>query len=146
MRLRLVLLGLPLLTLSPLLALAEDFQECPSCPQMVAIPALVVFYNLPLGRVAAPLIAIAVLAAIGLVAIGTLFSAMAVNTRLAELLLPMLSLPFFVPIVIAASQSTAKLLSGRPVAEVGAWLKLLAAFDIVFVAACTLAYPLTVDD
>ena len=114
--------------------------------QMVAIPALVVFYNLPLGRVAAPLIAIAVLAAIGLVAIGTLFSAMAVNTRLAELLLPMLSLPFFVPIVIAASQSTAKLLSGRPVAEVGAWLKLLAAFDIVFVAACTLAYPLTVDD
>ena len=114
--------------------------------QLVAIPALVVFYNLPLGRVAAPLIAIAVLAAIGLVAIGTLFSAMAVNTRLAELLLPMLSLPFFVPIVIAASQSTAKLLSGRPVAEVGAWLKLLAAFDIVFVAACTLAYPLTVDD
>ena len=114
--------------------------------QMVAIPALVVFYNLPLARVAAPLIAIAVLAAIGLVAIGTLFSAMAVNTRLAELLLPMLSLPFFVPIVIAASQSTAKLLSGRPVAEVGAWLKLLAAFDIVFVAACTLAYPLTVDD
>ena len=114
--------------------------------QVVAIPALVVFYNLPLGRVAAPLIAIAVLAAIGLVAVGTLFSAMAVNTRLAELLLPMLSLPFFVPIVIAASQSTAKLLSGRPVAEVSAWLKLLVAFDIVFVAACTLAYPLTVDD
>ena len=114
--------------------------------QLVAIPALVVFYNLPLGRVAAPLIAIAVLAAIGLVAVGTLFSAMAVNTRLAELLLPMLSLPFFVPIVIAASQSTAKLLSGRPVAEVSAWLKLLVAFDIVFVAACTLAYPLTVDD
>jgi heme exporter protein B len=114
--------------------------------QLIAIPALVLFYNLPLGDFAAPLIAIAILAAIGLVAIGTLFSAMAVNTRLAELLLPMLSLPFFVPIVIAASQSTAKLLSGRPVAEAGAWLKLLVAFDIVFVAACTLAYPFTVDD
>src|SRR5256885_2752506 len=114
--------------------------------QLIAIPALVVFYNLPLGSVAAPLIAIAVLAAIGLVAIGTLFSAMAVNTRLAELLLPMLSLPFFVPIVIAASQSTAKLLSGRPVAGISAWLKLLVAFDIVFVAACTLAYPFTIDD
>lgn len=114
--------------------------------QLIAIPALVLFYNLPLGDVAGPLIAIAVLAAIGLVAVGTLFSAMAVNTRLAELLLPMLSLPFFVPIVIAASQSTAKLLSGRPVSEVSAWLKLLVAFDIVFVAACTLAYPFTVDD
>jgi len=114
--------------------------------QLIAIPALMLFYNLPLGDVAGPLIAIAVLAAIGLVAVGTLFSAMAVNTRLAELLLPMLSLPFFVPIVIAASQSTAKLLSGRPVAEAAAWIKLLIAFDIIFVAACTLAYPFTVDD
>ncbi|HYS69450.1 MAG TPA: heme exporter protein CcmB [Gemmatimonadaceae bacterium] len=114
--------------------------------QLIAIPALMLFYNLPLGDVAGPLITIAVLAAIGLVAVGTLFSAMAVNTRLAELLLPMLSLPFFVPIVIAASQSTAKLLSGRPVAEAAAWIKLLIAFDIIFVAACTLAYPFTVDD
>jgi heme exporter protein B len=114
--------------------------------QMIAIPALVLFYNLPLGDVAGPLIAIALLAAIGLVAVGTLFSAMAVNTRLAELLLPMLALPFFVPIVIAATQATAKLLSGRPVSEGGAWLKLLLAFDIVFVAACTLAYPFTVED
>ncbi|PYO50805.1 MAG: cytochrome C biogenesis protein, partial [Gemmatimonadetes bacterium] len=67
-------------------------------------------------------------------------------TRLAELLLPMLSLPFFVPIVIAASQSTAKLLSGRPIIEAAAWIKLLIAFDIIFVAACTVAYPFTVDD
>jgi heme exporter protein B len=114
--------------------------------QAIAIPALAVFYNLGLTKVAAPLIAIAILAAIGLVAVGTLFSAMAVNTRLAELLLPMLALPFFVPIVIAASQATAKLFTGRPVSEAGAWLKLLLAFDIVFVAACTLAYPYTVED
>lgn len=114
--------------------------------QAIAIPALALFYNLPLGEIAVPLAAIAILAAIGLVAVGTLFSAMAVNTRLAELLLPMLALPFFVPIVIAAAQATAKLLSGRPIVEAGAWLKLLLAFDIVFVAACTLAYPFTVED
>jgi heme exporter protein B len=114
--------------------------------QAIAIPALALFYNLPLGKVAAPLTAIAILAAVGLVAVGTLFSAMAVNTRLAELLLPMLALPFFVPIVIAASQATSKLLSGRPVIEAAAWLKLLLAFDIVFVVACTLAYPFTVED
>src|SRR5438445_338828 len=114
--------------------------------QAIAIPALALFYNVPLGNVAAPLIAIAILAALGLVAVGTLFSAMAVNTRLAELLLPMLALPFFVPIVIAASQATSKLLSGRPVIEAAAWLKLLLAFDIVFVASCALAYPFTVED
>ncbi|HMG00709.1 MAG TPA: heme exporter protein CcmB [Gemmatimonadaceae bacterium] len=114
--------------------------------QALAMPALALFYNLRFGDVAAPLIAIAILAAIGLVAVGTLFSAMAVNTRLAELLLPMLALPFFVPIVIAAAQATSKLLSGRPIVEIGAWLKLLLAFDIVFVAACTLAYAFTVED
>src|SRR5438046_2358713 len=41
--------------------------------QAIAIPALAVFYNLPLGGVAVPLVAIAILAAIGLVAVGTLF-------------------------------------------------------------------------
>ena len=114
--------------------------------QVIAIPAVGIFYNLPLGRIAAPLAMIAVLAAIGLVAVGTLFSAMAVNTRLAELLLPMLALPFFVPIVIPAAQATAKLMSGRPVGDAFAWLKLLVAFDIVFVVACTLAYPFTLEE
>ena len=114
--------------------------------QAVAIPAVSLFYNLPLGAVALPLAGIALLSAIGLVAVGTLFSAMAANTRLSELLLPMLSLPFFVPIVIPAAQATAKLLSGRPVVESFVWLRLLLAFDLIFVVACTLAYPFTLEE
>ena len=114
--------------------------------QAISIPAVALFYNLPIADRVLQLAAIAFLAAIGLVAVGTLFSAMAVNTRLAELLLPMLSLPFFVPIVIPAAQATAKLLSGRPVGDAAPWLKLLVAFDIVFVVACTLAYPFTLEE
>jgi heme exporter protein B len=114
--------------------------------QAIAIPAVSLFYGLPLGGIALPLAGIAFLAAIGLVAVGTLFSAMAANTRLSELLLPMLSLPFFVPIVIPAAQATAKLLSGRPAIDALAWLKLLLAFDIVFVVACMLAYPFTLEE
>ena len=114
--------------------------------QAVAIPAVALFYNLPLGGRALALAGIAVLAAVGLVAVGTLFSAMTVNTRLAELLLPVLALPFFVPIVIPAAQTTARLLSGRPAAEAMPWLKLLLAFDIVFVAACAVAFPYTLEE
>src|SRR5688500_592453 len=113
---------------------------------VIAVPAVALFYNLPLLRTLSTLGPIAVLAAVGLVSVGTLFSAMAVNTRLAELLLPMLSLPFFVPIVLSAAQATSKLLSGRPITEAAAWIKLLLAFDIVFVVACALAYPFTVED
>jgi len=114
--------------------------------QVIAIPSVALFYNLPLTGIAVSLAGVTLLAAIGLVAVGTLFSAMAVNTRLAELLLPMLALPFFVPIVIPAAQATARLLSGRPVGDVVAWLKLLVAFDLVFIVACALAYPFTLDE
>ena len=114
--------------------------------QVVAIPAVQLFYGVPLLEHAWALATIALLAAIGLVAVGTLFSAMAVNTKLAEMLLPVLSLPFFVPIVIPAAQATARLLAGRPADEIVGWLKLLIAFDIVFVAACMLAFPFTIEE
>lgn len=114
--------------------------------QVIAIPALALFYDLPFGRPFLVVIAIAVLAIVGLVAVGTLFSAMAVNTRLAELLLPMLSLPFFVPVVMSAAQATARILAGRPLADALPWLKILVAFDIVFLVACTLAFPFTLEE
>ncbi len=116
--------------------------------QVVTVPLVLLFYNLPplTGASAAVFAAILLLAAVGLVAVGTLFSAMAVNTRFAELLLPMLSLPFFVPVVTGAAQATARLLSGRPAPEVLGWLQLLAGFDLVFVVACALAFPLVVEE
>lgn len=114
--------------------------------QAITLPAIVLFYNVPFNASFGAIAAIAVLAAVGLVAVGTLFSAMAVNTRLAELLLPMLSLPFFVPIVMPAAQATASLLAGRPIVEAAPWLKVLLAFDIVFVAACALAFPFTLEE
>lgn len=114
--------------------------------QAITIPALALFYNLPLGKPFLVVVVIAVLAIIGLVAVGTLFSAMAVNTRLAELMLPMLSLPFFVPVVMSAAQATARILAGRPISEALPWLKILVAFDIVFLVACTLAFPFTLEE
>ncbi|HET7585117.1 MAG TPA: heme exporter protein CcmB [Gemmatimonadaceae bacterium] len=114
--------------------------------QVVAIPAVGLFYNVPLAPVAGGLALVAALAAVGLVAVGTLFSAITVNTRLSELLLPVLSLPFFVPIVVPAAQSTARMLAGRPVAESLPWLKLLIAFDIVFLISCALAFPYTLEE
>src|SRR5687767_12173310 len=113
---------------------------------LIAIPAVALFYNLPFARAGLALGFVAALAALGMVSVGTLFSSMAVNTRLAELLLPMLSLPFFVPIVLASAQASTRLLAGRPLAEAMPWLRILVAFDIVFVLACTVAYPHTIEE
>ena len=114
--------------------------------QVVTIPALALFYNLPVGRPLLVVTGIVVLAMVGIVAVGTLFSAMAVNTRLAELLLPMLSLPFFVPILMNAAQASWRVLAGRPLLESWPLLKILIAFDLVFVVACTLAFPFTLEE
>jgi heme exporter protein B len=114
--------------------------------QVIAIPTVVLFYNLAIGWAGAAAIGgVVLLAAVGMVAVGTLFSAMAVNTRLAELLLPVIALPFFVPLVTAAAQATAQVFNGRPIAGALDWIKLLAAFDLVFVSACTVAYPHTIE-
>ncbi len=117
-----------------------------SAVQAVTIPALALFYNLPVGQPLLIVSGVVLLAMIGIVAVGTLFSAMAVNTRLAELLLPMLSLPFFVPILMSAAQISQRVLAGRPLSEAGAYMKILISFDLVFIVACTLAFPFTLEE
>jgi heme exporter protein B len=114
--------------------------------QVVALPAVALFYNLPIGSTWPALAGVMLLAAIGLVCIGTLFAGITANTRMAELLLPVLALPFFVPIVLPAAQATAKLLAGKSLSDTMAWLRILFAFDIVFLYACTLAFPFTLED
>jgi len=114
--------------------------------QVVTIPALALFYNLPPTRPLAILSGIVFLTMIGIVAVGTLFSAMAVNTRMAELLLPMLSLPFFVPLLLNAALASVKVMDGRPMAEIWPWLKIVIAFDLVFLVACTLAFSFTLEE
>jgi heme exporter protein B len=113
--------------------------------QAIALPTVALLYNVPVGGYVWPLIGVVVLAAIGLVAVGTLFSSMAVSTRLAELLLPLLSLPFFVPVILPAAQATARLMSGRALSEVAGYIDILASFDVVFLVVCTLLYPYTLE-
>jgi len=117
-----------------------------SAVQVVTIPALAIFYNVSMGREWLVVTVIVLLAMIGIVAVGTLFSAMAVNTRLAELLLPALSLPFFVPVLMSAAQISARVLAGRPLAESSGYLKILIGFDVVFLIACTLAFAFTLEE
>jgi heme exporter protein B len=114
--------------------------------ETLGVPLFVLFFNVSLGAALAPLVGVLALAAVGLVAVGTLFSAMVVRTRFAELMLPVLLLPFFLPPLISAVQVTVKLLAGRPLSEAAAWLKLLAAYDIAFVTLATLLFPHTVEE
>jgi len=110
------------------------------------LPMFVLFFNVAVGHVLLPLVVVIALATVGFVAVGTLFSAMVVRTRFAELMLLVLLLPFLLLPLTYAVQATARLLADRPLSEVAGWLKLLAAYDIVFLAVASWLFPYTVGE
>jgi heme exporter protein B len=114
--------------------------------ELVTLPLFTLFFNVSVWSILPGLLAVMALATIGFVAVGTIFSAMAVRTRFAELLLPVLLLPFMVPPLIGAVQMTTRLLADRPLSEMVGWLRLLALYDIVFVTLCTLTFSSVVDE
>ncbi|MCH7569409.1 MAG: heme exporter protein CcmB, partial [Deltaproteobacteria bacterium] len=64
--------------------------------------------------------------------VGTLFSAIAVNTRSREVMLPILLLPVAAPVLIAAVEATAVIMDGGTLSQIGRWWQILVAFDVIF--------------
>lgn len=114
--------------------------------ECVALPLFALFFGVPVVPILAPLLGVMALATLGFVAVGTLLSAIAVSTRFAEMMLPVLMLPFLVPPITAAVQVTSRLFAGRPFSELAPWLKLLAAYDIVVVVTALLVFEFTLDE
>jgi len=114
--------------------------------QAVTLPLFVLFFNVGLGQALGGLLLTIVLATIGFVAVGTVFSAMVVRTRFADLMLPMLLLPFLVPPVMGAVAVTTRLLSERPLSEQMAWLRFLGVYDVVFLTICAMVFPAIFDE
>lgn len=113
---------------------------------LVAVPLFILFFNLDPSTGWGGAALVLALAAVGIVAVGTLFSAMVVRTRFAELLLPLLHLPFVVPLLIAGVQATTRLLAGRPLSEAAGWLRFLAVYDVVFLTLGAMAFSAVVDE
>ncbi len=108
------------------------------------LPVFVVLHDL--SFLSLPFAATAVLATLGLAAVGTLFSAIAVHTRARELLLPLLFLPVALPVIIAAVSSTSLLLEGGGWRDVGEWLRLMLAFDFAFLVLSSWAFEFVLEE
>ena len=114
--------------------------------ELISLPLFSLFFNVSILHALPALLGVTAMATLAFVTVGTLLSAMVVRTRFAELMLPILLLPFLVPPIIGAVQITAGLLAGRPLNEFSGWVKLLGSFDIVFVTACFLLFEATVEE
>ena len=108
--------------------------------EAVLLALFSIFYNLDLRTGLGPLVVVSFLGTIGFTAVGTLFAAMTAQVRARELLFPLLLLPVQVPLLLGTVKATEAAMSGQPLGEVGHWLKLLAAADIVYVAVGLLTF------
>jgi heme exporter protein B len=101
--------------------------------ELISLPVFGIFYNVRWTEQLGPLLLVIVLATWGLTVVGTLFSALTVNLRLRELMLPMLVYPIMIPALMAAIQLTTPLVAGQPLAgDLLNWLKLLVGFDLIY--------------
>lgn len=103
--------------------------------ELVSLPIFGLFYNVAWTRQFWPLMLVLALTTWGIAVVGTTFSAMTVNLRLRELMLPMLVYPILIPCLLAAIQLSAVLIAGKPIeGDLAVWLRLLAGFDVIYTA------------
>lgn len=114
--------------------------------EAITLPLFVLFFNVDLTHALPGIVAAMLLASAGVVAVGTLFSAIVVRTRFAEVMLPVLLLPFMVPPLVFAVQITVRLFAGRGLSEVLGGLRLLVAYDVVFITLSVLLFAAVVDE
>lgn len=113
--------------------------------EAVVVPVAMVLYQVSLPPGWPALIGVTVLGTIGFVTLGTFYSAMSSRSRAREVLLPLLLFPMLIPVLLAAVESSASLLGGDPMSEAGAWVRLLGAFDIIFLVASLLAFEYVIE-
>jgi heme exporter protein B len=103
--------------------------------EAVCMPVFGIFYNVRWYEQLPDLTIVFLLTTWGISVVGTLFSALTVNLRLREIMLPMLVYPMLIPCLMAAMQLSSPLVAGQPISgDLYAWLRLLVAFDIIFTA------------
>jgi len=102
--------------------------------EVIAVPAFgLLLLGPPLGRALPGLVAMLVLGDVALAVIGTLVSAIAVQTRARDLIGPIIGLPLLLPALISVARGIGPLLAGHGSAWPPArWVLILALYDVVF--------------
>ncbi|MBI5953549.1 MAG: heme exporter protein CcmB [Chloroflexi bacterium] len=108
------------------------------------LPIYSMLYNVNLFRL--DLLSVILLGSIGYTAVGTLLSAMSVQTRTREVLLPILLFPVAIPVLLAAVKVSNGLLAGAEFSEVLTPFNILLVYDLVFIAVAFMLFDYVVEE
>lgn len=113
---------------------------------LALLPVCVALFDIDPGRNPLALLAFVALGGVGISAPGTIYAAISSNARARDVMLPLLLFPVLMPMLLATVKGTSLALLGDPQEQLPSWLKLLAAFDLIYFSLGFLLFPRVVED
>ncbi|MDP1715548.1 MAG: heme exporter protein CcmB [Anaerolineales bacterium] len=113
--------------------------------EAIVLPLYALLYNEV--RIFQPaFLGVVFLGSIGYIAVGTLLSAMSVQTRTRDVLLPILLFPVAIPVLLASVKASSGLLNNATFAEILTPLNLLIVYDVIFIAVAFMVFDFVVEE
>ena len=112
--------------------------------EAIVLPVYSILYNTNLFN--GGLLLVILLGSVGYVAVGTLLSSMAIQTRTRDVLLPILLFPVVIPVLIASVKGSMGFLQGIEMADIWPWLNLLIVYDVIFTAVAFMTFDYIVEE
>jgi len=112
--------------------------------EAIVLPVYSVLYGVNLFQPG--LLLVILLGSIGYTSVGTLLSAMSVQTRTRDVMLPILLFPVVIPVLIAAVKASGGYLTGAEFSEILPWLNLLIVYDVIFTSLAFMLFDSVVEE
>jgi heme exporter protein B len=112
--------------------------------EAIVLPLYGVLYGVNLFQPG--LIVVILLGSIGYTAVGTLISTMTIQTRMRDVLLPILLFPVVIPVLLASVKASAGFLEGAEFSEILTPLNILIVYDVIFIAVAFMVFDFVVEE
>lgn len=112
--------------------------------ELIVLPVYSILYSVNLFQPG--LLMVILLGSIGYTGVGTLLSAMSVQTRTRDILLPILLFPVVIPVLLAAVKASAGFLADADWNEIVLPVNLLIAYDVIFIAVAFMVFDSVVEE
>lgn len=113
--------------------------------EAIVIPLYALLYN-EMRIFQLEFLGVLLLGSIGYIAVGTLLSAMAVQTRTRDVLLPILLFPIVIPVLLASVQASGLIINAAEFEKILTPLNILIVYDVIFIAVSFMVFEFIVEE
>jgi heme exporter protein B len=114
--------------------------------ELLLVPLSAVLFDYDLLSIAGPMLIVLMVHTVGLIALGTLFAALATRIGRGEALVATLLFPAATPLLISAVKSTEALLAGKGLGGETSWLRLSVGFDVLYVVVALFLFEFVLEE